>query len=79
MKKEIIAMSERELQRWRLIGLVDGGNIALKEASEKMGVYCRQAKRLRKREGDILTLLRQGYYKDWVLLNQISTQETPFL
>ena len=49
MKKETMAVSERELQRWQLIGLVDGGKITLKEASEKMGVSYRHAKRLRRR------------------------------
>ena len=39
-------MSQRELQRLRLIGLVEAGTITLKDASEKMGVSYRQGKRI---------------------------------
>ena len=47
MEKETIALSQRELQRWQLIGLAEVGNITLKEAGEKTGVSYRQAKRIR--------------------------------
>jgi transposase len=39
-------MSERQLQKWRVMGLVEVGKITLKEAGEKIGVSYRQAKRL---------------------------------
>jgi len=39
-------MSQRQLQRWHVIGLVEGGKITLKEAGEKIGVSYRQAKRI---------------------------------
>ena len=41
-------MGQRQLQRWHVIGLVEGGKISLKEAGEKIGVSYRQAKRIRK-------------------------------
>jgi len=41
-------MGQRQLQRWHVIGLVEGGKITLKEAGEKIGVSYRQAKRIRK-------------------------------
>lgn len=46
MKKELTALSNGELQRVRLMGHVESGNITLMEASEKMGVSYRQAKRI---------------------------------
>jgi len=41
-------MTQRQLQKWRILGLVEVGKITLKEAGEKIGVSYRQAKRLRK-------------------------------
>ena len=41
-------MSQRQLQRWHVIGLVEVGKITLKEAGERIGVSYRQAKRIRK-------------------------------
>ncbi len=41
-------MSQRQLQRWHVVGLVEVGKITLKEAGEKIGVSCRQAKRIRR-------------------------------
>ena len=41
-------MSQRQWQRWHVMGLVEGGKITLKEAGEKIGVSYRQAKRIRK-------------------------------
>ncbi len=41
-------MSQRQLQRWHVMGLVEAGKITLKEAGEKIGVSYRQAKRIRK-------------------------------
>jgi hypothetical protein len=38
-------MSQRQLQRWHLMGLVEGGKITLKEASDKIGVSYRQPER----------------------------------
>jgi transposase len=48
MKGEKILMSQRQLQRWHLMGLVEGGKITLKEANEKIGVSYRQSKRIRR-------------------------------
>jgi transposase len=48
MEGDKILMSQRQLQRWHLMGLVEGGKITLKEATEKLGVSYRQAKRIRK-------------------------------
>lgn len=47
MKEEKILMSQRQLQRWQVMGLVEGGKITLKEAKEKIGLSYRQAKRVR--------------------------------
>ena len=41
-------MSQRQLQRWHVMGLVEVGKITLKEAGEKIGVSYRQAKRIRR-------------------------------
>lgn len=49
MKGERLIVSQRELQRWQLIGLVEVGKITLGEAAVKMGVSYRHAKRIRKR------------------------------
>jgi transposase len=48
MEGEKILMSQRQLQRWHVMGLVEVGKITLKEAGEKIGVSYRQAKRIRK-------------------------------
>jgi len=39
-------MTQRQLHKWRIMGLVEVGKITLKEAGEKIGVSYRQAKRL---------------------------------
>ncbi len=49
MKGEKIALSERQLQRYRAMSLVEAGKITLKEAAEKIGRSYRQAKRIWKR------------------------------
>jgi len=49
MRKDIIAMSQKERQRYHLIKMVIGGRITLKEASRVIGVSYRQAKRLKKK------------------------------
>ena len=41
-------MGQKQLQRWHVMGLVEGGKITLKEAVAKIGVSYRQAKRIRK-------------------------------
>jgi transposase len=48
MDRDKIVMSQRQLQRWHVMGLVEAGKITLKEAREKIGVSYRQAKRMRK-------------------------------
>ena len=48
MDRDKIVMSQRQLQRWHVMGLVEAGKITLKEAGEKIGVSYRQAKRVRK-------------------------------
>ena len=48
MEGEKILMSQRQLQRWHVMGLVEVGKITLKEAGEKIGVSYRQAKRIRR-------------------------------
>ena len=62
MREDIIAMSQKERQRYHLLKMVIGGKITLKETSKLMGVSYRQAKRLKKKlisEGAILTKLKQ--------------------
>jgi transposase len=49
MKGDIIAMSQRERQRYHLLKMVIGGKITLKETSSVIGISYRQAKRLKKR------------------------------
>jgi len=39
-------MGQRQLQRWHVVKMVEVGKITLKEASEKIGVSYRQAKRI---------------------------------
>jgi hypothetical protein len=46
MEGEKILMSQKQLQRWHLMGLVKGGKITLGEAAKKIGVSYRQAKRI---------------------------------
>lgn len=41
-------MGQRQLQGWHMVGLVEGGKVTLKKASEKIGVSCRQTKRIRR-------------------------------
>jgi len=49
MEKDIIAMSQKERQRYHLLEMVIGGKITLKETDKQMGVSYRQAKRLKKK------------------------------
>jgi transposase len=49
MRKDIIAMSQKERQRYHLLEMVIGGRVTLKETSKLMGVSYRQAKRLKRR------------------------------
>ena len=42
-------MSQRQLQRWVVMDLVEAGKITLKEGAEKIGMSYRQTKRIRKR------------------------------
>jgi predicted DNA-binding protein (UPF0251 family) len=49
MKGEKILMSQKQLQRFRVVGLVESGRITLEEAAVKIGVSYRQAKRICKR------------------------------
>ena len=49
MRKDIIAMSQIERQRYHLLKMVIGGKVTLKKASRVMGVSYRQAKRLKKK------------------------------
>jgi transposase len=41
-------MGQKQLQRWHLMEMVEGGKITLKEAGEKIGVSYRQSKRIRR-------------------------------
>jgi len=49
MEGEKILMSQRQLQRLAVMGLVEAGKITLKEGAEKIGMSYRQTKRIRKR------------------------------
>jgi transposase len=49
MKGEKIELSQRQLQRFRVMGFVEVGRITLREAAGKMGLSYRQAKRIWKR------------------------------
>ena len=49
MEGEKILMSQRQLQRLEVMGLVEAGKITLKEGAEKIGMFYRQTKRIRKR------------------------------
>ena len=46
MEGEKLLVTQRQLHKWRIMGLVEVGKITLKEAGEKIGVSYRQAKRL---------------------------------
>ena len=46
MEFDKILRSYRQLQRWGLMGLVEGGKITLRETGEKLDVSYRQAKRI---------------------------------
>jgi hypothetical protein len=46
MEQEKILMGQRQLQRWHVMKMFEGGKITLKETSEKIGVSYRQAKRI---------------------------------
>jgi len=48
MEGEKILLSQRQLQRWHLMKMVEVGKITLKEAGGKIGVCYRQAKRIRR-------------------------------
>ncbi len=48
MERDKVVMSQKQLHRWHVMGLVQEGKITLKEAAEKIGVSYRQAKRIRK-------------------------------
>ena len=52
MKGEKLLLSQRQLQRWDLMKMVEAGKITLKEAGEKIGVCYRQAKRIRRVLGE---------------------------
>lgn len=52
MEREKIFMSQRQLQRLEVMGLVEAGKITLKEGAEMIGMSYRQAKRIRKRVQD---------------------------
>jgi transposase len=49
MKKDILAMSQKERQRHHLLQMVIDGKSSLKDATERMGVSYRHAKRLKKK------------------------------
>ena len=49
MEGEKILMSQRQLQRLEVMGLVEAGKITLKEGAEEIGMSYPQTKRIRKR------------------------------
>jgi len=49
MRKDIIAISQKERQRYHLLQMVIDGKSTLKDAGERMGVSYRHAKRLKKK------------------------------
>jgi transposase len=49
MKGEKVELSQRQVQRFQVMSLVEAGKMLLKEAAEKIGLSYRQAKRIRKR------------------------------
>ena len=48
MEGDKILMSQRQLQRWHLMGLMELGKITLKEEEKKIDVFCRQGRRIRR-------------------------------
>jgi transposase len=52
MKGDKITLSQKQLQRYRVMSLVEAGKITLKEAADKIGRSYRQAKRIWKRVKD---------------------------
>jgi hypothetical protein len=48
MNGDKIELNQRQLQRYRVMGLVEAGKITLKEGAEKIGMSYRQTKRVRK-------------------------------
>ena len=56
MKEERVALSPKELQRVRVIGLLADGRISNQEATERLGICGRQIIRLKKKyaeQGDV--------------------------
>jgi len=49
MEGEKILMSQRQVQKLEVMGLVEAGKITLKEGAGKIGMSCRQTKWIRKR------------------------------
>jgi transposase len=49
MKGDRITLSQKQIQRFQVMSLVEAGKITLKEAAEKIGKSYRQAKRIRNR------------------------------
>ena len=49
MKKDILTMSQKERQRYHLLQMVIDVKSSLKDATERMGVSYRHAKRLKKK------------------------------
>jgi len=49
MKGDRIILSQRQMQRFQVMSLVEAGKITLKEAAEKIGRSYRQTKRIRKK------------------------------
>src|SRR5512138_1173280 len=49
MKGDKITLSQKQIQRFQVMSLVEAGKITLAEAAEKIGKSYRQAKRIRKR------------------------------
>ncbi len=47
-EKEKILMGQKKLQRWHLMKMVQVGKITLREASKKIDVSYRQAKRIKR-------------------------------
>jgi len=48
-EREKILMNQKQLQRFRVVGLVESGRITSEEAAVKIGASYRQAKRICKR------------------------------
>ena len=67
MEGEKIKLSQRQLQRFRVMGLVEVDRITLREAAGKMGLSYRQAKRIWKR------IREKVYYQDRFIAKHPST------